>query len=509
MRSRPLRLRTSVGAQIVAAAVLLSGSLEVPRATAAPGLFVGVTDNALRWRPFDAVAVARDLGVTAFRISLAWAPGQIEPSADDEADLETMVAAAAGLRIVVTVYGSARDAPRDAAARDAYCTYVRTVLERYPTIDDVVIWNEPNLSFFWQPQFNVDRTSAAPAAYEALLARCWDVLHAYRRAVNVVMTTSPNGNDDPGASSNVSHSPGAFIRKMGAAYRASGRTQRIFDTVGHNPYGTSSAEPPALRHLAPEHIAEGDVDRLVQALDDGFGGTGQPVPSACVDAVPSCVAIWYLEAGYQTVPDAARRLYYTGRENDARAVPDDAAAAGEPTQSTQLTAGIELAYCQPSVGAFFNFLLWDEPDLERWQSGVLWVDGGRKSSYAALQQVVGKVATRRVDCAHVGPAASRASADPLVERLEWSPLPAFSSVNDVWSFSIVAHVDATYRATLRRLDGATIATVTGTLSKARPRVVRFPRQRLRPGTYRTQVRLTRKQPPPLTVTRASPAFVVR
>src|SRR5207249_289377 len=123
--------------------------------------------------------------------------------------------------------------------------------------------------------------SAAPAAYEQLLARCWDVLHAFRPGVNVVMTTSPSGNDDPTAASNVSHSPTSFIRKMGAAYRASGRARPIFDTVGHNPYGTSSSESPFRQHFTPSHIGEADLDRLAQALADGFGGTAQSVPGRC------------------------------------------------------------------------------------------------------------------------------------------------------------------------------------------------------------------------------------
>jgi hypothetical protein len=90
---------------------------------------------------------------------------------------DAVAGAAAGLRIVLTIVGPPRAAPLDAPARDAYCAYARGVLDRYPTIDDIVIWNEPNLRFFWQPQYNADGSSAAPAAYAGLLVR-WDVLHA-------------------------------------------------------------------------------------------------------------------------------------------------------------------------------------------------------------------------------------------------------------------------------------------------------------------------------------------
>ena len=167
------------------------------RSDAAPGLIVGVTDNAFRWQPDAAAAVSRDLGLSAFRVALEWSPGQTELATGDAVNLDAMVAATAGLRILVTVTGAPQSAPIDNPSRDTYCAYIRGVLARYPMINDIVIWNEPNLAFFWQPQFDASGTSVAPAAYEALLARCWDVLHAYRPGVNLILSVSPSGNDDP------------------------------------------------------------------------------------------------------------------------------------------------------------------------------------------------------------------------------------------------------------------------------------------------------------------------
>ena len=47
-------------------------------------------------------------------------------------------------------------------------------------------------------------------------------------------------------------------------------------------------------------------------------------------------------------------------------------------QSSQIRNALELAYCQPAVGAFFNFQLTDQTDLGGWQSGLLWADGTPK-----------------------------------------------------------------------------------------------------------------------------------
>jgi hypothetical protein len=500
------------------AAVVVAFAVGVPAAAGEPGLFVGITDDAFVSQPSLAIADARDLGLGGFRVALNWTSGQTEMAARDVASFNGMVSAAAGMRIVVTVYGRAADAPVDPAGRESYCAYIRDLLSRFPTINDVVIWNEPNLGFFWQPQFNADGTSAAPAAYEALLARCWDVLHAFRPSVNLIMTTSPSGNDDPNAASNVSHAPGSFIRAMGAAYRASGRTQPIFDTVGHNPYGLSSAEPPWAQHLDPSHVGEGDLDRLVQALDDGFGGTGQPVPGHCLRSAStsSCVPIWYLETGYQTVPDAAHQQDYSGHENDNQPLPETSTDGGA-TQSSQLADGIELAYCQPYVAAYFNFLLIDEPDLARWQSGVLWADGSRKASYAALKRVIGALTAGNLNCrqftaSHLG--AVQPTADALVERIEWPALTAYSTFNQVWSFAVATRADATFSATVLKAGPAAghrskaALTVAGSLSQEQPRTVTFPASRLPPGTYRIQVTVTRKRGHPLTVIRTSPSFAV-
>jgi hypothetical protein len=69
--------------------------------------------------------------------------------------------------------------------------------------------------------------------------------------------------------------------------------------------------------------------------------------------------------------------------------------------ATQLRDALLLAYCQPEVGAFFNFELIDESRLGGWQSGLLWRDGTRKPSYEPFKQTVATLAARSVDCTQV------------------------------------------------------------------------------------------------------------
>jgi hypothetical protein len=173
----------------------------------------------------------------AFRFTLQWASGQTRVADSDVADFEDAVRDTAGMRVVLAVYSfgpNAQDAPKTEAARDQYCAYVRDALTRLPSIRDVVIWNEPNKIQFWSPQ------TGSPPAYEALLARCYDMLNAAFPDVNVIgFALSSTGNDD-----SLSHSPGGFIRAVREAYRASGRTRPLFDTVGHHVYGFTAPSGP-------------------------------------------------------------------------------------------------------------------------------------------------------------------------------------------------------------------------------------------------------------------------
>ena len=384
---------------VVAAAAILGVARP---AAAAPGMLVGARDDGLKWTTVATSVAASDLGLRVLGITLGWQPGQSDMSAYDAGVLNRAVLGAGGVRVVVAIFSGATPPPTDAAQRENYCTYAGHLLTRFPQINDVVIWNEPNLSAFWRPQYTSTGSSEAPARYEELLARCYDVLHGLRPSVNVIgPATSLWGNDNPNAFSNVSHSPAKFIEAMSAAYRASGRTRPLFDTFGHHPYPARSDERPWAMHADEAILSMGDYNRLLGVIHKAFDGTAQPLPE---NGVP----IWYLETGYQTQIDDRKRGLYIGTETWPGSLPDVAEQPGPPAkppdespapdQATQLADSIRMTYCQPYIGAVFNFLLRDEQDLAGWQSGLLWVDGSRKDSYDAFRQVVREVNEGRVDC---------------------------------------------------------------------------------------------------------------
>jgi hypothetical protein len=372
-----------LGAAVLVACLLAAAGTARDAAPAAPKLLVGVDDNTALWlsRPNGLVAAERGLGLRAVRLMVRWHRGETIPSREQQTALRRVaLTAALGQRVVLSVYGTAADAPTDAAGRAAYCHFFGHVVRRIPIVD-VVVWNEANNPYFWP--------AGDAASYEQLLARCWDVLHQVRRRVNVIDSTAPH------------QDPAAFLLALGQAYRESGRTRPILDTFGHNVYPESSGERPWATHDNGS-IDEGDYDRLVAVLSTAFAGTAQPLPG---DGRPR---IWYLEDGFQTAPPPQKERLYSGSETerDTLAPAADTAtgatgATAAPDQATQLRDAIELAYCQPDVGAFFNFQLIDDHSLAGWQSGLLWSDGTVKPAAAIVRQTIDQLASGGVDCTAV------------------------------------------------------------------------------------------------------------
>jgi fibronectin type 3 domain-containing protein len=456
---------------VAAAAALLVVPAAQPAAEGTP-FFFGFTEDIPKEIGSDAVAPAAALGAKAFRITLMWSPGQTQLTAEDAGKLDRAVNAAAGMRVVLAVYADAASkAPQTDSARDEYCGYVRNVLDRYPSLRDVVVWNEPNKSFFWSPQ------AGAPAAYQALAARCWDVLHGAFSGVNVIgPVLSPIGFDNSGSTS-----PGAFIRDLGQAYRASGRQSPILDTIGHHAYGMDAGERPWRKHIQSKWISHGDWNKLMYNLWLAFDGTAQPIPG------DGATTIWYLESGSQTAIDAGKEGVYTGTEN-VQVVPDyaggepDGSAPSEtsdaPDQYTQALDAIRLAYCQPHVATIFNFLLFDEPRLEGWQSAPFWADRTRKDSYPAFAQAIGEANAGTVNCDALkggrpsadfmppsAPAglAGTAERDPLRVVLTWQAATDDASAISYRVYRNGAHVANTGETTWTNTNVASATTYTYTV----------------------------------------------
>ena len=367
------------GACVIVVAAYAAGQ---PTAPDSRQLLVGLDDDTAKWRTKSErlLATYRHLGIDAVRLTIPWQRGQNRPTVEVGIYLNRAAAMVArGQRVVLAVYGRPWQAPLDDVQRSAYCSFLKHVLTRIPKIRDVVVWNEANSPDFWP-------AAGGGAAYEALLAECWDRLRSLRPYPNVISSTAAR------------RDPAGFMREVGAAYRSSGRKKPLVTTFGHNPYPLNAAEPPWVRHDDPSNVSQADLPRYLDALRDAFTGTKQPLPSA------ERPIVWYTENSFQTTVARDKRRHYYGAETDDWAVPPLAPPGLEPwyrDQASQLRDALFLAYCQPEVGAYFNFELIDEDRLAGWQSGVMWRDGTRKPSYAAFREAVAAVQAGEVDCSTV------------------------------------------------------------------------------------------------------------
>ncbi len=172
------------------------------------------------------------------------------------------VAARTSSRSWPSTSSARRRRPPTATAR-AFAAYAASSARALPAVHQVIVGNEPNLNLFWQPQFGTDGSDAAAGSYEALLAATYDALKSLPSPPEVIGGgLAPRGGDDATASRQT-HSPTAFIRDLGAAYRASGRTRPLMDAFSIHVYGENPRIPPSLAHPHTTSIGIADYPKLV------------------------------------------------------------------------------------------------------------------------------------------------------------------------------------------------------------------------------------------------------
>jgi hypothetical protein len=344
--------------------------------------------------------LARLAGLDAIRLTAIWKPGETDLRGYELTLLENAIAAADlnGVRVVLSVYHyGSKTTPLTTSHRLEFATFAAWLATTFPSVDDFIIGNEPNLNRFWMPQFNRNGTSASPGAYLGLLALTYDHLKAVRPEIRVIGgSVSPRGQDDHRAKRHT-HSPFRFIGEMGRAYRKSGRQRPVMDALAFHPYGDHSSQPPAFRHPdGAKRIGISEYDRLVELLGAAFDGTRQQ---------GSQLPIVYDEYGVEARVPQDKRSAYTGRE------PKTTRPVDEQTQARFYRDALLLAACQPTVEGMLLFHVSDERDLDRWQSGLLYADDTPKASFTIVRDAIAFLRDR-TGTAPLGPLACPPTAGP-------------------------------------------------------------------------------------------------
>jgi hypothetical protein len=346
-------------------------------------LLVGALEDAVKFpQPEVAgprIALGAEAGFNALDVTTAWKPGVKEPDPGELAILRTVAAQTKqrGMRLLITVYAlRPRDAPVSDVQQEEYAGFIGTLARDLPSVHDFAVWNEPNLNGFWLYQYDESGKDIAAPAYTSLLARSYDALKAVSPEIRVFGgSLAPRGADNPKAPRHT-QSPTAFIRAMGRAYRASGRTKPIMDVFALHPYQERSSIPPSTAHPLGTSLGIADYERLVGLLGEAFDGTAQR---------GSKLSIAYTEFGVQSkIPESAQGPY-TNLQS-----PLGKDAVDEKTQGDYYRQALELASCQPTVIEVIIFHLFDEADLNRWQSGPYYADLKPKSSLGAIRSAAEK-----------------------------------------------------------------------------------------------------------------------
>jgi hypothetical protein len=328
-------------------------------------LAVGTTDDFGKYAD-DAGASffssLREVGMSVNRMDVLWHAGQTAPDATETSFLDRSVAQAqqSGVRVVFSVYS--------ATARDhdpgQMCAFARWLADRYPSVKDFVIGNEPNKADFWSP---VD-----PAAYTKLLATCYDQLHP--------LGVSVAGGALSARQVGSGLSPVQFVAEMGVEYDLLNRSEPIMDTFSFHPYPN------------PEAIGKGvqagyewpnagipNLDRVKQAVQDAFHDTKQPT-------FATGLTLSLDEAGWQAAIMPQYASLYSGSEN--------AATVDEAAQAANDAALVNVAACDPLVSDLLFFHFVDEKGLASgatsggWQSGLLRADLSRRPAFDATKAAI-------------------------------------------------------------------------------------------------------------------------
>jgi hypothetical protein len=478
---------------LLTAASALLALLAPGLATAGPGLIVGAVEDDVRASTLveaeARMTAFRLSGFRALRITSYWTPGLERPT-DEEAQVLRNVSDAAlrnGVRLYVTVmHPGSRTTPLTAQARADFASYAGAMVREAPSIEHVIIGNEPNLNRFWLPQFELDGASAAPAAYLTLLAQTYDALKAVSSSVTVYGgAISPRGTDRPDGT-RPTHSPTTFIQGLGTAYRESGRIQPVMDALAIHVYADNSSVAPAVAHPLNTSIGVADYDKLVALLGQAFDGTGQR---------GSTLPILYGEYGVETlIPDRKAGLY-TGAE------PTTTKPVSEETQATYYQQALALSFCQPNVVGMLLFLSRDERARATWQSGIHYVDGTPKTSKPRVTKALNRA---------TGGSIARCPGVQLPVRASNLRFGTRSAAKrGVFRVSFSCDLDCRYWVRLENaVTHATRLAAKGSAQVGELVQADLGRRRLKPGTYRYTLRLVHPVNPAAPTVRAGPRFVL-
>jgi Glycosyl hydrolase family 1 len=346
------------------------------QAAAAPGVKYGLTDDAWLLNgsgSLDArVARLQELGVRVVRFSVHWdqvaptkpaAPTDPSDTAYDWSTTDPVLDAlhGAGIDVVLQLVGAPRWANGGHASNYAptsatsFRDFATATAQHYSWVKRWLVWNEPNQVRWLRP------TSAAVYTTR-LLNPAYAAIHAAIAGAQVAGgVTAPRG-----ATGGVS--PTAWLLGMRA-------THARLDAYAHNPYPLNPRTESPLSGGCTRctTITMATIGKLVGLVSRSW-------PRA---------RIWLTEYGYQSNP------------------PDRVLGVPLARQAQYVGEGAYAAYRTSRVDLLIHFLYRDEPQLARFQSGLVTLTNAQKPAYAAFELPLAQVSRTQLWGQFRAPAAPR------------------------------------------------------------------------------------------------------
>ncbi len=338
-----------------------------------------------------AVAEWRAMGVDTVRMFALWsriAPAT-RPAGFDGADpasrgyswagLDAAVARvrAAGMRVTLTITGPgplwsssspSRRRPAYKPRPSSYAAFATAVARRYGAdVNRYLLWNEPNIAGWLAPQARCARrrcTPVSPHLYRGLVRAAYPAVRRADPGAKVVIgVLSPRGQRLQRADTVMR--PLVFLRAFGCRSdrwkrlrikECRGFRRATGDGFAIHPYSSLSA--PERGHPNADDVSLAQVGNLAATLD-------RLQRARAIRSTTRRFGIYIDEYGYQTNP------------------PDRLAGIGARRQDSYLQRAAYVAWRNPRVRLFTQYLWRDEPrssdgSYGGWQSGLRYVGGRAK-----------------------------------------------------------------------------------------------------------------------------------
>jgi hypothetical protein len=400
----PPSSRRAVGpALLVAVLVTLAGlASSAAPASAARGIAWSMADDAVlsgvHGDPEPIVARWHDAGVRNVRLFAQWShlapepnaarvPAGFDGKADDayapglaELDRRIDLVRRHGMTVtlVVTgpapVWGSLEPSRRNGRWRPSparFGDFARAVARRTTgRVQDWIVWNEPNVATWLQPQNTCARgrcRPASPHAYRKLAQAGHDAIRGFDGTGRIAIgATSPKGDPVP-RTTNGTTPPLTFLRELAcvdARYRRKttgdcrGFRAPRANALAYHPH--SNGFPPGYRSPRPADARMGDLGRLTAVLDRLTAAGRLKVLGA------KRFPLWLTEYAYETNPPERKR------------------GVSLAQQSAWSQWGWWIAWNHPRVQMLAQYEWMDEGDADirvnppGWQSGLRFFDGRPK-----------------------------------------------------------------------------------------------------------------------------------